>query len=291
MGSKAVFGGESEPDIVIKSNGETAELFRKLVMGKYGCKRPYGYAYGGSGGGYKTMTCAEFSDCFDGVIPHVIGSPVSLPNTITMHVQGQRVLRNAFSGIVDALEPGGSGNIYENLTESEASMLKELTLMGFPPKAWYVEAMGMIDDGALPVLLPGIKMADPGYFEDFWTVPGYEGSNPESSAVKDRLRLSTKVKAVHLASESLDHNADNTQDIGGVDTAWKKMLRDGARNFIELEEAPEKDDLYIKGTKIIVESGDAAGSSLMVGRLEGNFAVLGMCFGVDKPEDILEKIK
>lgn len=291
MGSKAVFGGESAPDIVIKSNGECAELFRKLVMEKYGCKRPFGYAYGGSGGGYKTMTCAEFSDCFDGVIPHVIGSPVSLPNTITMHAQGQRVLRNAFSGIVDALEPGGSGNMYENLTESEAAMLKELTLMGFPPKAWYVEAMGRIDDGALPVLLPGIKMADPGYFEDFWTVPGYEGSNPESSAVKDRLSLRTKVKAVHQASESLNQNEDSRQDIGGVDTAWKKMLKDGARNFIELEDAPEKDDLYIKGTKIIVESGDAEGSSLMVGRLEGNFAVLGMCFGVDKPEDILEKIK
>ena len=292
MGSKAMFTGPSEPGIIQKSNGETAELFRKTVMAKYGCKRPYGYAYGGSGGAYKTMTCAEFSDCFDGVIPHVIGSPASLPNTITMHAQGQRVLRNVFGKIIDAIEPGGTGDMYGELGKHEAETLRELTLMGFPPKAWYVEAMGRIDDGSLPVLMPGVKMADPGYFKDFWEIEGYEGSNPDSSAVKDRVVFRSKVKSVHLAFESIEEaKKANKPDVGGVDTAWKKLLSDGARNFIELEQVPTGDDLYLKGTNIIIESGDAKGSEMLLGRIEGNYIVLGMCFGVDRPEDVLGRIK
>ena len=297
MGSKAMFVGSSEDGIIEKSNGESAELFRKTVMDLYGCKRPYGYAYGGSGGGYKTMTCAEFSDCFDGVIPHVIGSPASLPNTITMHAQGQRVLRHSFNKIVNALEPGGSGDMYAGLNDHEKHTLKELTRMGVPPKAGYVEAMGRIDDGSLPVLIPKIKAADPGFFEDFWKIPGYAGADPESSASRDRIVYSTRVKAVHTAKATLaaqkmhDSTEGDEPDIGGVDTAWKKLMKDGARNVLELEDVPEGDDLYLKGTNLIIESGESEGKSLMLGRLEGNMAVLGMNFGVDKPEDVIEKIK
>ena len=107
------------------------------------------------------MACIENTSAWDGAAPFVIGSPVSLPNTITMHVQGQRVLRNAFPKILDALDAGGSGDPYEKLNQDEADMLRELTKMGFPPLAWYMEAKGVIDPGSLPVLMPGVKKMDP----------------------------------------------------------------------------------------------------------------------------------
>lgn len=295
MGSKAMFTGPAETGIIQKSSGEAAELFRKTVMTRYGCLRPYGYVYGGSGGGYKTMCCIENSDCFDGAVPYVIGSPASLPNTICLHAQGQRTLRRVFGKIVDALDAGGSGNMYEGLTEDEAAMLREITLMGFPPKAWYVEASGRIDDGSLPVLAPGVKMMDPSYFTDFWTVPGYAGADPGSNCVRDRIQFHSRVVSVHTIEDreedaAEDQTRSKPDTRSGVDTAWKKLLVSGERNFIELENVPEG-DCYLKGCSIMIENGEAAGRTMQLGRIAGNYVVVGMCFGEDHSEEILSRLK
>lgn len=108
MGSSAMFAGRPDSTIVYKSSAAAAEYSRQVAMELYGCPRPYGYVFGGSGGGYKTMACIENTNAWDGACPYVIGSPVSLPNTITMHAQGQRVLRHAFSKIVDAMDAGAA---------------------------------------------------------------------------------------------------------------------------------------------------------------------------------------
>ena len=213
MGSSAMFAGRPDSTIVYKSSAAAAEYSRQVAMELYGCPRPYGYVFGGSGGGYKTMACIENTNAWDGACPYVIGSPVSLPNTITMHAQGQRVLRHAFSKIVDAMDAGGSGDPYKDLTNDEAQMLRELTRMGFPPRAWFLEAEGRIDPGSLPVLLPGMKQADPSYFTDFWTLPGYEGADGLCGAVTDRVRFEGVIKSVHLPEKE---DADKT-GFNGVD--------------------------------------------------------------------------
>lgn len=167
MGSSSMFGEKKDDTLVWKSSAAAAEFSREKAIELYGGGRPYGYVYGGSGGGYKTMACIENTRVWDGALPYVIGSPASLPNTITMHAQGQRTLRGAFDKIVDALDAGGSGNPYEGLDEDERFFLKELTRMGFPPIAWYLEAWGEIDDGSLPVLAPGGEAERPGLFSGF----------------------------------------------------------------------------------------------------------------------------
>ena len=298
MGSKQMFGGSSEPQRVWKSSAAVAEYSRKKAMEIYECPRPIGIVYGGSGGGYKTMACIENTDAWDGAVPFVIGSPVSLPNTITMHAQGQRVLRHAFGKIIDNLEPGGSGDMYQGLNDMEKDMLRELTDMGFPPMAWYLEASGHIDDGSLPVLSPGVKRADPGFFEDFWKVPGYAGADPQSSAVRDRLQFKGKVKRVHLPGrpESIGEEQE-IESRNGVDDAWKKMLTDGRDAWIEMETLPEGDDLYLKGVNITFETGDARGMQLLLGDMEkdevtgGGFLTIGMCYGMSDLGEALSKVK
>ncbi|MDO4337388.1 MAG: hypothetical protein Q4C91_04770 [Eubacteriales bacterium] len=199
MGSASMFGESDEPQKVWKSSAAVASYSRIKASGIYGTDEYiYGFVYGGSGGGYKTMACIENTRVWDGAAPFVIGSPASLPNTITLHAQGQRTLRRVFRQIVDALDAGGSGDMYEGLTDDEQKMLREVTEMGFPPQTWFMEAGGEINDGSLPVLLPGVKTADPGYFEDFWKVPGYLGADPKSSAASDRLVFRGIVKSVHV---------------------------------------------------------------------------------------------
>lgn len=298
MGSAAMFGGGGDDTVRWKSSAAVAEYSRKKAAEIYGGSRPVGIVFGGSGGGYKTMACIENTDAWEGAVPFVIGSPASLPNTITMHAQGQRVLRNCFRTIIDNLEPGGSGSIYDGLNEEETAMLRELTDMGFPPMAWYLEASGKIDDGSLPVLTPGVKRADPEYFRDFWTVPGYAGADPGSSAVRDRLQYRGIVRKVHLPGkpESMDEEWE-IESRNGVDDAWKKMLTDGKDAWIEMEALPEGDDLYLKGVNIGFETGGAAGMQLLLGDMRrdpengGGYLTIGMCYGMSDIGEALSKVK
>jgi hypothetical protein len=47
------------------------------------------------------------------------------------------VLWDKFPQIVDATEPGGSGDIYAGLTVEERQVLAEVTRLGFPPRSWF----------------------------------------------------------------------------------------------------------------------------------------------------------
>ena len=289
MGSISMFGMAGDSTLNWKASAAAAEISRNIAQEMYQVGRPYGYVFGGSGGGYKTMACIENTNAWDGAAPFVIGSPVSLPNTITLHAQGQRCLRHLFGKIVDALEPGGSGNIYEGLTEDEAAMLKEITEMGFPPKAWFLEASGRIDDGSLPVLTPGVKMQDPGYFTDFWEVPGYLGADLNSNACRDRIQFDTVVKGVHSAEHKKEENEFDGRN--SVDDAWQKQLADGAGCWIELEDIPRGEDLYLKGINITFSTGEAVGKTLLLDKMEGNYITIGMCFGMDDINSVISSIQ
>ena len=199
-----------------------------------------------------------------------------------------RTLRHVMGKIVDALDAGGSGDMYEGLNEDEAKMLKEVTLMGFPPQAWFMEAAGRWDDGSLPVLMPGIRQHDPQYFKDFWEKPGYLGTEPGSNAIRDRLQFKSKVVSVHLPGEKL---AETEEYSNGVDTAWKKALVDGGGAWIELEEVPQGEDLYLKGVNIGFETGAAVGKNMLLGDMKGSGITIGMCYGMDNMEEVLKSIQ
>lgn len=293
MGSAAAFGDRPDPKMCFKASAAAAEFSRKVAMEYYGCSRPYGYVHGGSGGGYKTMACIENTNAWDGAVPYVIGSPVSLPNTVTMHVKGQRDLRNVFERILDNIDAGGSGNMYDGLNGEEAATLRELTRFGFPPLAWFFEAWGVYLDGSVPVLLPGIKKADPGYFTDFWTVPGYEGADPASTAARDRLVFSGKIRAVHVPSSGMEDNGASN----GVDDSYRKMLVNGKDAWIELEQVPKEKNLYLKGVEVCITSGEAAGKQMLLDKIipdkdgEGGILTIGMCYGMTDLAQVIQSIK
>ena len=296
MGSESQFGMNRDDRLTWQSSAAAAEFSRVKAGEMYETdKRPYDYVYGGSGGGYKTMACIENTRAWDGAAPYVIGSPVSLPNTITMHVQGQRVLRNVFGKILDALDAGGSGDPYTDLNAHEASMLRELTRMGFPPMAWYLEAWGMVDAGSLPVLLPGVKQMDPTYFSDFWEKPGYAGSDPASDTAADRIVHRAVVRGVHLPEHQEQRAA--VDGLNGVDDAWKKALAAGNGAYLELDSVPQKENLYTEGLSMTFRTGEAEGAVLLIDKLirfpegEGGIVTIGAAFGMSDMAETLAKVR
>ncbi len=222
----------------------------------YGNHRPYGYRWGGSGGSYKTISGAENSSgVWDGSLPFIMGSPMSLPNIYSIRANALRVLRrgNKCPGLVDAVEVGGSGDIYAGLNQEERQMLTEATRFGFPPRSWYsCEKMSV---GALPLIFPGVKAIDPTYFTtDFWTKPGYLGTDPTSSVTQDRVQFETEVDAV----------------ITGIPAPEGSGLFQGAA--IRLKSAPTWGDLT--SYYLIFLSGNNVGKTLLMEGLAGNVATI-----------------
>ena len=212
-----------------RANAAAARFSRVVAAELYGQHRPYGYLYGGSGGGYRTIgSCENTEGVWDGFNPHVIGSPMAMPNVFCVRMHAMRVLRDRFDEIVGAYDVGGDPDALD-LTSEQRDALVEVTRMGFPPRSWFGwRTMGM---HAFSVLYPAIRMIDPTYFTDFWTVPGYLGADPASSVHRDRVQLATMIAEV-ITEEPAD---DVT---GGVDESYKATARPDVVVGVRLAEAP-----------------------------------------------------
>lgn len=284
MESSSQFGTDKATNTAVwKCSAAAAEYSRTVAMEHYGCDRPYGYVFGGSGGGFKTMACIENTSAWDGACPFIIGTPYAIPYSIALHVNAMRTLRHKYAKIVDALDAGGSGDMYQDLNADEEAALREATYMGFPPQTWFVEAAGRIDDGSLPVLIPLMKAKDPAYFEDFWRLPGYEGTNLNSSEYKDRIYHKSNI--AHINRPDMGQSDEYAN---GVDTAWKKQLADGRGAWITLETLPPNEDPYIHSVDVKILSGKAAGKVLVLDRMEDGRLYLGKAYGFADINEVLD---
>ena len=195
QGSLERFPGDDWTISGYRASAAVAGYSRALAAEMYGAHRPYGYIFGGSGGAYRAMSCVEnVPGVWDGSVPYIHGTPMSVPNMFTVQFHAMRLLRDRFPGIVDALEPGGSGDMFAGLSAEEREALAEVTRMGFPPRAWFdVERIASQYHAVWSDLIDNVRKWDPDYFEDFWTVPGYLGANPPESLARARVQRQTTV--------------------------------------------------------------------------------------------------
>lgn len=291
-GGKTDFSNPRANDPTIgayRANAASAQFSRVVAIKIFGGSRPFGYSFGGSGGAYRTVGGIEnTSDVWDGAVPYVLGSPVAIPNVFTVRMHAMRILWNKFPQIVDALEAGGSGNMYAGLNEEETAALKEVTQMGFPAGSWYgYKTMGI--HGFL-VLYPGVVMADRKYFtEDFWNNPGYLGYDSPKSFEGYRIQKVSKIKASISYDESVNLGLSEKMsdaDRGSADNAWKNTGDKGEKpEAFQLEDSMP--DIQFLGGDLIIKTGEAVGSSLQITKVTGDKVVL----APTNPLNILAKIK
>lgn len=262
-----------------RGSAAAADYSRIVATKLYGGKRPYGYIYGGSGGGYRTMAAIENTNVWDGAVPYVIGSPRAMQVMVHGHSRATRVLRSKIPQIVDALDAGGSGDMYAGLSTDEAAALREVTRFGFPPRTW-----ALVEQASEPLAgLPGTGI-DPTYFTDFWSKQGYEGSDPASYAARHRLQFQAKVSKLLTAADSGKRGIQiDKAEVGYINPVGQDFARAGEHAgasvpaptnttvAIELASVPENADLT--GAVLLVKSGPAAGRSIPLSRIVGNVAV------------------
>jgi len=231
-------------------NAAAAKYSRIVAAELYGEHRPYGYLFGGSGGSYQTMGAAENTvGVWDGFVPFVIGSPNAIPSMLTIRTHALRVLRqrNKFPGIMDAISPGGSGDPYADLNDEETAALKEATSLGFPPRGWWNH--DTLTSGHLTQVAPLIPLLDPTYVDDFWTKPGYLGTDPASSIRDARFHFDTRVARVI----------------------------EGFPRQLELASVPDRD---FADSHLVMLSGEAAGKSTAIATIDGK--TVGFAFAADQ---------
>jgi hypothetical protein len=257
-----------------RANAATAQYSRVIAAKIYGPHRPYGYAFGGSGGAYRTIGSIENTrGVWDGAVPYVVGSTMALPNVFSVRMHAMRTLKDRFPQIVDALEPGGSGDPYEGLNEEEQGALREATRMGFPLPSWFgYKTMGI---QAFGVLYQGVVNSDPGYFANFWTAPGYLGANPPASLLRARVQYASTVTAVVSALDAAQSGITRVEAKGGVDDAFEALRGEAGRRTVgfRLASAPPAADFL--GGDLIVKTGAAAGQRVPIDRISGRVVVLG----------------
>jgi len=259
-------------------NAASAQFSRVVAAQIYGGKRPYGYCFGGSGGAYRTVGGMENTDgIWDGAVPYVLGSPMAIPNVFTVRMHAMRVLWDKFPQIIDALEPGGSGDMYAGLNVEEKEALQEVTKMGFPPKSWFgYKTMGI--HGFL-ALYQGVVGADRKYFDSaFWNVPGYLGANPPASLLKARIQKQSKIKAGIPVDQAVALGLVqpvSPQERGTADAAWKAIggVEGGMPVAFQLQDMLP--DINFLGGDLMIKSGAAAGKILQITKIAGDKVTLG----------------
>jgi hypothetical protein len=220
-------------------NAAAAKHSRVVAAELYGEHRPFGYLFGGSGGSYQVMGAAENSaGVWDGFLPFVLGSPNSIPSMFTVRMHALRVLRlrDKFPGIMDAVNPGGSGDPYADLDDEERAALEEATLLGYPLRGWWNHET--LTSGYFSNIADRVPLMDPSYVTDFWSVPGYLGADPASS--------------IHAA-----HRTFETTVAAVLDSFPMQM---------ELASVPDWD---IANAHLVILSGVGAGKSVPVAWVEG----------------------
>lgn len=280
-GGPAVAGfGSKDPTIgAYRANAAAARYSRVVAQQMYGGKRPYGYVYGGSGGAYRTTGSFENTrGVWDGAVPYVMGSSMAIPNSFTVRMHAMRLLDGKFPQIVDAVEPGGGGDPYAGLNPEQAGALREVTKMGFPPQSWYGwKTMGIHGFAAL---YGGVVMADPGYFTDFWTKPGYYGfDHPESfkgARLQHKTTVAAPITALEAAKAGLNTGLITGRKTGNVDDSYAALQGQAGQQVAAFRLAAAPPPVQFMGGDLIVLSGAAKGQRLMVSRIDGDKVILGI---------------
>lgn len=200
-----------------RPDAAAAKLARQYARKFYGVSSHiYGYLWGGSGGGLLTVGAAENTQgVWDGIAPYVMPNAGSLLNINAVGALANLALRDRLAALSEAVKPGSRQDPMATLDPEQRAIFAEALGLGIPERTFESAAGDPSGGGALLMFLSGgVKSEDPGYVDDFWSKPGYEGANPPaylSAAKRDEMLAITAVNrdaAGTVTSITLDKAAD-----------------------------------------------------------------------------------
>jgi hypothetical protein len=254
---------------------ESARFSRHIAAQIYGAPPANGYVYGGSGGGRRSPGCIEYgAGVYTGALPYHSGGnyephgtksrvrsdqPVHFGLMFNVH----RLLGDRITQVVDAMQPGGSGDPFAGLPVHEREELANLYRLGFPrgDEFMIVQPFGQI--WLWTSIADMLLEEDADYFEAFWTKPGYLGHDSPEFVAKDLIDTKAKVVRVLTARDLKENPAYSDPEIQAV--GYPSIFIAMLNHTMDLPMAVEIEGLdggYRRGAGVYVQTGKAAGRRL-----------------------------
>ncbi|KAH6987157.1 hypothetical protein EDB80DRAFT_817952 [Ilyonectria destructans] len=196
-----------------RGDAAAAKVSMMIAREYYKPKFPkiHGYIYGGSGGSLLTIGAMENTvDVWSGAVTLIMASPASTPNNWSIRALAGLVLGDKKQKIQDAVAPGGSGDPFTVLNSFEKSAMEEALALGIPLHTWEdFEAVGAGDGLWEFVRGTGgnaVRSQDPAYFDDFWTKPGYAGTDKGKLGKlfrKELIDYTTSIKSISRGANNM----------------------------------------------------------------------------------------
>lgn len=260
LGSRTMYPLDDHTIEGYRTSAAVAKYSRVVAAQMYGPGRIYGYAYGGSGGGYKTVSMAENTrGIWDGIVPYVLPSPMAT-DIYPIQALAVRVLRDKFPAIVDAIDPGGSSDMYAGLSKEQQDVLREATRFGIPLKTWFMyERLGY---GPLGVLIDYWVDWDPTYVEAFWKPGSPWIANAPEALKRERVQQKTTITKIIMSDEARKM---------GIPVPMAAVGANVVPAAFQLAEMPKGE---LKGASLTFKSGAAAGARISISSTVGDLAAL-----------------
>lgn len=273
-----------------RTSVQTAKYARLLAQQMYGAAPHHGYLYGGSGGAVRTINCLEnVSGIWDAGLPFVCPHESS-GTFFSIQANAVRLLgREKLAALNDAVEVGGRGDPFDGLDNEQAEGLRILYKTGHPRRIGLDNPMEQVLVWSYTAW--DIDRADPAYWEDFWTKPGYLGHDSPSTLAKDRVQFKTRVKRLLTGSELQAYRPDPNfvDELGMGPTAVLLAMRLNPR----AKDAPVAlvlEDRFTRQSRLgcssLIFSGAAQGRERFVFGVLGDVLVVG-----GNGKELLEGVK
>ena len=264
-----------------RASVESARLSKFVAAQVYGAPPAYSYVWGGSGGGRRSPLCFENGkDVYQGAMPFMgggtidkLGSTSRIASEQPVHFgcmfNVQRVLGDDIDGVIDAMQPGGSGNPFEHLNTHQREELNSLYRLGYPRGDEYMIANPMGQMWLWTSIADMLQKEDSEYFQAFWNNPGYVGYDQPELVNSDLIDIELTITKVVTAADLLQ-----SPDYAGPEYGRAKpmamMMASRDPNFplaIEIGGLPEG---YLLGTGVKVLTGKGAGRQFYCLNYGGN---------------------
>lgn len=278
MGHKGdVFDPKAGEDPTIygfRAAGEVGRLSKFVAEQIYGSEPHHSYVWGGSGGARRSPQCLQYVDgVWDAAMPFMGDAMVAehgdfsrvrtIGGNFSCMFNVQRLLGGKLLDVVDAMQPGGSGNPFDGLDHVQATELANLYRLGYPRGDEWV--IGQPSGTAWLWCSMAERISDErrDYFDAFWNEPGYVGHDSPEQVNDDLVHTTVKVTRVFTARDFMDDPALQGPEY--------ERLRPGALMLAgtrgaDIPVAIEIGDVdgYVQGMGVKMLTGPAAGRQLYV---------------------------
>ena len=256
-----------------RAAAESARFSKYVARQIYGEAPHHAYVYGGSGGARRSPLCLAYGEgTWDAALPYMGDAMdgehgdmrrlrTGTPNFSSMF-NVQRVLGAKLLDVIDAMQPGGSGNPFAGLDTHQAEELATLYRLGYPRGDEFMIMQPMGQAWLWASMAERLEAEDP-YFKSFWTEPGHVGHDQPDLVRKDIINLKTRIKrplfARQLAEEAEFRAPEYARVVAlasvfaGMENMWDVPMA------VELEQDPGG---YPQGAGIKFLSGKATGRQL-----------------------------